>query len=227
MINPPNELHFSIKNLGCIYEGEFTHKPLTVFCGPNNSGKTWAMYSLYHCYQELNILPRRLGKDKDYIVEKRLDNLKKFNNHVSATIPDFFNTSEEILAGVRFEIKNETGWKELIDATKNYQPSVFLMPAERNGLHLLFRELSARRTALLHHASKENINVGELLRDVIRSRYATPIADYINWLNNMMETQRGALHEFHVFAERLKKISLEEYTRSIRVLAALSLNPIK
>lgn len=46
------------------------------------------------------------------------------------------------------------------------------MPAERNGLHLFYRELSTRRTALLHHVSKTDINIEELLRDVMRSRYA-------------------------------------------------------
>ena len=44
-------LDFDVKNLGVIREGKFTQKPLTLFCGPNNSGKTWAMYSLYHCHK--------------------------------------------------------------------------------------------------------------------------------------------------------------------------------
>ena len=67
---------------------------------------------------------------------------------------------------------------------------IFLMPAERNGLHLFFRELSTRRTALLHHASRDNIDIAELLRDVVRSRYAIPIASYIDWLNNLTEIRK-------------------------------------
>ncbi len=84
-------------------------------------------------------------------------------------------------------------------------PDVFLMPAERNGLHLFFRELGTRRTALLHHASRENIDLSELLRDVIRSRYAMPIAHYIDWLNQLADIQRGSASDFHLFAEELKK----------------------
>lgn len=34
----------SIKGMGAIKEGEIEIKPLTVFIGPNNSGKTWAAY---------------------------------------------------------------------------------------------------------------------------------------------------------------------------------------
>ena len=37
---PYTQLQFSIKNLGCIEEGHFALKPLTLLCGPNNTGKT-------------------------------------------------------------------------------------------------------------------------------------------------------------------------------------------
>ena len=33
------DLKFQVKNLGVIKAGEFVQKPLTLFCGPNNSGK--------------------------------------------------------------------------------------------------------------------------------------------------------------------------------------------
>ena len=79
------------------------------------------------------------------------------------------------------------------------------MPAERSGIHLFYRELSVRRTALLHHASKKKINIPELLRDVIRSPYALPIADYIDWLNDMPERQKLKPGGFHDHAALLKK----------------------
>ncbi len=41
-------LTFDVSNLGSVRSGSFALKPLTIFCGPNNSGKTWTMYSLYH-----------------------------------------------------------------------------------------------------------------------------------------------------------------------------------
>ena len=68
----------------------------------------------------------------------------------------------------------------LIDCSR-----VFLMPAERSGLHLFYKELRTRRNALLHHASKKEVNLNELLRDVRQSPYARAIADYLDWLNNL------------------------------------------
>ena len=86
--------------------------------------------------------------------------------------------------------------------------NVFLVPAERNGLHLFYRELASRRSALLHHASKKDkdININDLIQDVMASRYAQPIADYIDWLNDLPETRKKKKGPFHDMAEEIKKI---------------------
>lgn len=39
-------MEFELKNLGAIKSGKIELKPLTVFIGPNNSGKTWASYAI-------------------------------------------------------------------------------------------------------------------------------------------------------------------------------------
>jgi predicted ATPase len=56
----------------------------------------------------------------------------------------------------------------------------FLLPAERTGLNLFYRELSSNRTAILHPLRE--------LRNV--SRYQQPIADYIDFLNNSFELKK-------------------------------------
>ncbi len=115
-----------------------------------------------------------------------------------------FNTSKEKLRNAEFTVKtvDDQEWQTIAE---HDAAEAFLMPSERSGLHLFFRELSTRRTALLHHASRENIDIGELLRDVIHSRYAMPIADYINWLNDLPEKQKSKSEDFHCYAERLKR----------------------
>ena len=194
---------FEVKNLGTIRSGEFTQKPLTVFCGPNNSGKTWAMYSLYHFYR---LLPRAVRAEKSRVDRnpRTVVSLEKFNKYMSDSLGELFNTSPEELGNATFQFKTSGNWQEIVE--KAGDPTcIFLMPAERSGLHLFFRELSTRRTALLHHASKEKINIRELLRDVIHSRYALPIADYIDWLNDLPERQKSKTGDFHEHAALLKK----------------------
>ena len=125
-------------------------------------------------------------------------------NEVSGTLSDLFNTKAELLHNAEFHLQMEEDEFDRLLGEKKPQ-NLFLMPAERNGLHLFFRELATRRMALLHHASRENIDFDQLLRDVIRSPYAIPIADYIDWLNQLTDIQRGEPGEFHLLAEKLKK----------------------
>jgi len=61
----------------------------------------------------------------------------------------------------------------------------FLLPAERTGLNLFYRELGRERTTLLHHLQKPNIDMMDLVRDLFVSRYPQPIGDYIDFLNDI------------------------------------------
>jgi predicted ATPase len=68
----------------------------------------------------------------------------------------------------------------------------FLLPAERTGLNLFYQELSSERTAMFHHIGKAKINKMELIKDLIVSRYPQPIADYIDFLNNINIFKKGS-----------------------------------
>ena len=191
---PLAEFTFEVSNLGVVEQGSFTHKPLTLFCGPNNSGKTWTLYSLYYFYKRL--LAAKAAAEQ-------VGNWSGIERILSDELQFLFNTAARPLQESSFALSAAADWPPSAAAIKDF--GIFLMPAERNGLHLFFRELSTRRAALLHHASRERIDIGELLRDVISSRYAAPIADYINWLNNLSEMQREKSDGFHPYAELLKR----------------------
>lgn len=199
-----NMFKFKVENLGCIKKGEFTQKPLTIFCGPNNSGKTWTMYSLYHFCCNIISIKRVIEKDKESTV-----NLENFNTYLSGSLPDVFNTTSENIKNANFSFNvTEEHFDHVLRTEINSDRNTFLIPAERSGLHLFFRELSTRRTALLHpallHPASKKINIDELLKDVIRTRYAIPIANYINWLNQMDEMTRQRAN-FHDFAQQVQK----------------------
>ena len=158
-------LKFQVENLSVIKAGEFTQKPLTIFCGPNNSSKTWVMYSLYYCHGYIAGLAHETREAK---VEKQEEKAPKqslagFNKQLSETLVDVFNTSPELLANARFYLAGfaENHFQELLDNSKNTK-FPFLMPAERNGLHLFYRELSARRAALLHHISTQRLHCARI-----------------------------------------------------------------
>ena len=130
--------------------------------------------------------------------------LPTLNKMVSSQLGEFFNSNTFVDYDAQFQL---VGTHRLGPAlTFVTETDVFLMPAERNGLHLLFRELSSRRTALLHHASRGTIEINDLLRDVIYSRYAQPIADYIDWLNNLLEIQDETTVVEHITEESVTEL---------------------
>jgi len=93
----------------------------------------------------------------------------------------------------------------------NISHSCFLLPAERSGLNLFFKELSSIRNQLLHHAQKDHLDPMAILRDTIKSRYAEPIADYLEFLNNL-EALKKQQSEFAVNAQEIQqKILQGEY----------------
>ena len=189
-------LTFEVKNLGSVQYGQFTHKPLTIFYGDNNTGKTWTIYSLYTFYRLLPIIAVTLEEDPE-------DTAESWRSSVSAYLPHTFNVSPVSLGEAEFNLSPEHDFGRLIAAGQF--PQIFLMPAERNGLHLFYRELSRRRTGLLHRASREGVDLDGLLRDVVHSRYAEPIADYIDWLNRLSEIEAPSQPTFHSLAERVKR----------------------
>lgn len=80
-----------------------------------------------------------------------------------------------------------------------------LLPAERSGINLFFRELNSRRAALLRHVTSPTLDTNELLKDIIVSRYPQPIHDYIEFMNAQPEIKRQASPEFSDLAAWLQK----------------------
>lgn len=269
--------NFNIKDLGPLKNGKVSLKPLTLFCGPNNTGKTWLMYALYGFFSSqgptqipgVKKIVATLQSEgqceidlKEWLEEHLKQTLKAINNEFSQNLSDIFNVNSEIFENVKFEstaemsgllsevkksgysyeMRSSNSTQAVLEVSKKVNSykiqatlldqvpesvlqramskyiyrvlmrhdSTFLIPAERNGLHLFYRELSNRRTALLHHASAEKFSLEDLLKDVLSSKYAKPIANYIDWLNSLPEIKRKqgkkTLPEFRSIARELKKL---------------------
>jgi hypothetical protein len=58
-----------VQNLGRIKSAELTIRPLTIFCGPNNTNKTWTAYAIYGLAQRLSQWAEvwRQGNVKDVV----------------------------------------------------------------------------------------------------------------------------------------------------------------
>lgn len=270
---------FDIKYLGCIEKANVEMKPLTIFCGNNNSGKTWLMYSLYGYFessasfdnsQEIEQICETLEEKGSYewdfsnwLQKNKKRIINTINKHNVSMLSDTFNESDGVFQHTEFnwsvepEVLTENSKSRafnvsisikegspILEINKEKNSSIIkfnlsekmpnlshlissiilthiqdkggssntmLFPSERSGLNLFYKELSSRRTALLHHASREDFNLSSLLKDVIGSKYASPIADYIDWLNNLTNIKKHKSDDFHQVANEIKKLVNGKY----------------
>jgi predicted ATPase len=109
------DLKIGIKDFGPIAEGEIELKPLTVFIGPNNSGKSYAamlIYSIYESYYSLFMAPKgdysfkidHILKDFQELLEKVSSTKEPININITEKMNSF---SAEIIKGVYENILSE------------------------------------------------------------------------------------------------------------------------
>ncbi|MGU8953243.1 AAA family ATPase [Clostridium perfringens] len=72
---------------------------------------------------------------------------------------------------------------EEMTATKK---DVFMLPAERSGINIFFKELNINRNNEIF-ALSENMKMKSFMKNI--SKYSLPISNYINFLNNMNEAK--------------------------------------
>jgi predicted ATPase len=253
-------MKINFEQLGNIRKGELNFNGLTLLCGPNNTGKTYAMYSLYALLNKnfevhfdfVQGIVRQLAEknvvqlDLSDIMAQQFDNMiRHIEDRFHKRLPSLFSVGDSEFSNTKIKltydrdellqraVKNkwntklslgkEKDWflsfekaanKTILSLTlrkkdipqdilttfisshivklifSNISHHSFLLPAERTGLNLFFKELSSIRNRLLHHAQKDNINPMEILQDIMESRYAEPISDYIEFLNSLDATKK-------------------------------------
>jgi hypothetical protein len=253
-------MKIDFENLGGIDKGSIELNDFTLFCGKNNSGKTYAMYSLYGLLEkEFDIrfnfvkdVVSKLKKDgtlrlevSEILNQYQKEMIKHIEEHFKEYLPRLFGVTDdefsktainldfngEDLQGRAFKksangtlsLGKNNDWSLLLEKEANSEiiqltlkntdipdsilqnfiskgfvsiaftclsKDSFLLPAERAGLNLFFKELSSTRNLLLQHAQKDKVDPMELLKDIINSRYADPVQDYIQYLNKIGRTQK-------------------------------------
>lgn len=280
-------MKIDFENLGGIDKGTIELNDFTVFCGKNNSGKTYVMYSIYGLlnhrfnvsFDFVKPIVETLKKEGTYclvltemIAKHKAEIIKhveeRFKNYLPSlfgvTDNEFLNTkirlslSDEVLqkrcVNIRAEFpfdakpfdtkRGENAWLSHVRAGEvqfnlgstrftddylqysisyilldiiflcldlKYEESIllpedkklFLLPAERAGANLYFRELLSIRNLLLQQAQNDNVNPMLFLKDIVEARYAEPVKDYLQYLNNIRIT-RNEISNYSNHAQTIK-----------------------
>lgn len=272
-------MKIAIENFGAIKKRiEIEPKPLTIFCGSNNTGKTYGLYVLHALMDSRFVASfdwtrqhskplleqRRLAVDRSSLLGQ--DAIKHAQNNIAhglkSSLARFFVADNSLTDEAVFEVtlslaeieahlvnfefsygeRASTSQKNLLVLTCKFsedgqrvgisldgewtsvaqveralnnalmelycpirQGRALLLPAERSGINLFFRELNSRRAALLRHVTSQTLDTNELLKDIIVSRYPQPIHDYIEFMNAQPEIKRQTSEKFADMAAWLQK----------------------
>ena len=266
-------MKIEFENLGSIDKGSIELNDFTIFCGKNNSGKTYAMYSVYGLLNPrfkisfdflvpiINELNQKgsLSLDVvDFINEHNEEIIKKLQECFKDYLPALFNVQASYFSNSKIYIKfsdiridksasdisaykgefsspplfvpdslftwNRSGKKiylvlhdkevdtnilqDIISINivriilSKYNKTNFLLPAERGGINIFFKELFSIRNLLIQQAQNDNIDPMFFLKDIVKARYAQPIKDYLQYLSLIGSTKK----ETSVYQEYAKKI---------------------
>lgn len=245
-------MRFEFDNLGPIKNGQIELGKLTVFCGKNNTGKTYVNYLIYgfyyylrrrmlamddkledaytvqkgYCDVHVNKIVELLPKIKEQAEKEYLTYLpsvfkvkKEFFSEFSMSVGDVLDEKQDIaeeiyqkLIGfsldfnnleikrcsdelIRLTFLNEEAYHEIgreMEVVMTFLvyailydfvfAAVYMLPAERNGLNMFYRELNIHRNQVLFDVISQK-DEGLIHKNI--SKYPLPISEYINMLNSM------------------------------------------
>lgn len=274
-------MKIAIENFGAIKKRvEIEPKPLTIFCGSNNTGKTYGLYVLnalmdsrlvasfdWSKHHAKLLLDQRamMFERSEWLGEEALKSAQKNIAHsLKSSLARFFVADSALTDEAIFEVilslpeieaklanfefsfssgepssstQNEPAvmrckfsedgkkiglslygeWASasLVERVLNSalmelycpirQGRALLLPAERTGINLFFRELNSRRATLLRHVTSQTLDTNELLNDILVSRYPQPIHDYIEFMTAQPEVKRHTSEKFADLATWLQK----------------------
>jgi predicted ATPase len=276
-------MKIDFEHLGNIDKGSIELNDFTIFCGKNNSGKTYAMYSAYgFLHYSNNISLNPYANIKFDFVEQIIETLKqegcfyldiakivtehqeeitqKIEKNFESYLPNLFGVSESYFSDTKIKfnlsskevkkiiekndcfflnaIKNGERWEisfkksnQHPELTRSYLQrtdnllqsfiserliniiffdwrddfnSYFLLPAERAGINLFFKELFSIRNLLLQQAQNDNVDPMFFLKDIVKARYAQPIKDYLQYLS-MIGSTRKETSVYQKYAQEIEK----------------------
>ncbi len=192
-------MKITIDNLGVVRHIEFdTQKPLSLFCGPNSTGKTYVAYVLYAIYNDdgAGIVPFMHLDDNFLSVKFSREHFKEF------LLENSFGISDELVDARFRDFK-----VEVLFSDNDFVSKATMLPVERNSIYTFKTELSISRNDLVDKMmalkDKSNVNLSEILTSSSR-RYPMAITDGLKTANDLENIKKikGDFYDFAVNIEQ-------------------------
>ncbi len=179
-------MKITIDNLGVVRHIEFdTQKPLSLFCGPNSTGKTYVSYVLYSMFGIVNEI---IGWEGDPTSLKDWIEDKEYANYIGSIL----GVSDEFVDARFSNLKINVSVPDFNNIIYNY-PKAVMLTVERNSLYTFKTELSISRNILIDKMmalkDKSNVYLSEMLMSNSR-RYPMAVSDSLREAYDLLNIQK-------------------------------------
>ncbi len=187
-------MKITIDNLGVVRHIEFdTQKPLSLFCGPNSTGKTYVAYVLYSMFSVVNEI---LGWEGDHTALKEWVEDKDYTEYIGSIL----GVSDEFVDARFNNLKINVKVPDFNNIIYNY-PRAVMLTVERNSIYTFKTELSISRNLLVDKMmalrDKSNVYLSELLMSNSR-RYPMAVSDSLREAYDLLNIKKIKGHFFDV-----------------------------
>lgn len=203
-------MKIEIQNLGAIRQAEIDlNKSLTIFCGPNNSGKTYVAFIIYaltksglkyfRTTSKNEVIPELINHQKA-VYKINTENIWKYRNDelkgLKESLDSIYGISEEVVKNLfnDFDLK-------IIETRSEFEESISQMDFENelkiNNISILIKKKRNSNSLDLSlnskTISKENI---EVLNYFLESKLYSLIAFYPFNNSNILPVERNSIYTF-------------------------------
>ncbi len=189
-------LTVKLKNIGILKQAEFSLGDLTIICGENNTGKTYAAYTLYgflrFWHQFISPAINEAHIEDTPIKQVKIGLTQATKNTLTEACKEYTKQLDKIFAAPEDTFQNSGFHLVTEDISSGSLPKPFIASAERTSISTFRKELNFARSRLLKEmaGADKDIDPRQLLSKGYQ-RYPSPIETDVDFMGQLQDVAKN------------------------------------
>ncbi len=185
-----------LKNIGILKQAEFSLSDLTLICGENNTGKTYAAYALYgflKSWHQFIRVPISDAQIQQALTEQvKIELSQTTDDMLTEACKKYTEQLDKIFAAPEDSFQNSEFHLVTEDISSGSLPKPFICSTERTGVATFRKELNFARNRLLKEmaGADKGIDPHQLLSKGYQ-RYPSPIESDVDFMGQLQDVAKS------------------------------------
>ena len=185
-----------LKNIGILKQAEFSLGDLTLICGENNTGKTYAacvLFGFLESWPKFISFPIGNAQTQQTRTETvKIDSAQATDDMLTEACRKYTEQLDKIFAAAEGTFQNSVFHLVRDDISSGSLPKPFICSAERTGVATFRKELNFARSRLLKEMERADpqIDLRELLSKAYQ-RYPSPIEADVDFMGQLQDIAKS------------------------------------